>query len=185
MKTHLYRHFNSNNELLYVGISLSAFNRLSQHKESSKWFEEISNVTIQSFDNREDALKSERIAVQEENPKYNVRLRKTTTQLRREERSKLLKHLTNAEVEEYIDRPTLQKNELINRFVRLELVYTVDEVRNFLRMRAAEVDHYIASGLLSSFTISGKYSTKLNNYKPKVMISGWSLIDFIDYLENK
>ena len=74
MKTHLYRHFNSNNELLYVGISLSAFNRLSQHKESSKWFEEISNVTIQSFDNREDALKSERIAVQEENPKYNVRL---------------------------------------------------------------------------------------------------------------
>ena len=45
---HLYRHYDANGELLYVGISLNALNRLAQHREVSAWFPDIAKVTIES-----------------------------------------------------------------------------------------------------------------------------------------
>ena len=38
----LYRHFAADGSLLYVGISLSALNRLGQHKQNAEWFDKIS-----------------------------------------------------------------------------------------------------------------------------------------------
>ena len=70
MKTNLYRHFDENGALLYVGISLSAVQRLKQH-EKSGWFEEIASVTIESFDTRELALLAEKEAIEQEFPMYN------------------------------------------------------------------------------------------------------------------
>jgi len=74
MKTHMYRHFNKAGELLYVGISLSAVQRLSNHS-NSKWFDEISHITIEQFDTRAAALSAEKQAIIEESPKYNVQHR--------------------------------------------------------------------------------------------------------------
>ena len=70
MKTNLYRHFDENGALLYVGISLSAVQRLIQH-EKSDWFDEISNVTIESFATRELALLAEKEAIKKELPIHN------------------------------------------------------------------------------------------------------------------
>ena len=36
-QTCLYRHYDKDDKLLYVGISISAYTRLSQHKINSKW----------------------------------------------------------------------------------------------------------------------------------------------------
>jgi len=68
--TALYRHFNAAGELLYVGISLSAINRLSQHK-SSGWSGEIIKVEIEHFESRMLAKDAEEKAIKLEKPKYN------------------------------------------------------------------------------------------------------------------
>lgn len=70
IRTALYRHYNEMGELLYVGISLSAINRLSQHKTSG-WFIEIAKVDIEQFETRMLALNAEETAIKKEKPKYN------------------------------------------------------------------------------------------------------------------
>lgn len=72
MRTALYRHFDAEGALLYVGISLSAVQRLSQHKSGSKWFEQIRRVTIEWHDSREKALRAEATAISQENPRHNL-----------------------------------------------------------------------------------------------------------------
>ena len=69
--TCLYRHFDSEGALLYVGISLSAIERLRKHRESKR-FDKIATVTIERFKTRELALNAERIAIRDEDPKFNV-----------------------------------------------------------------------------------------------------------------
>lgn len=69
--TTLYRHFDSNDNLLYIGISLSAMNRLSQHEDNSHWFNSISKVTIEKYNTREEALKAEKDSILLEKPLYN------------------------------------------------------------------------------------------------------------------
>jgi len=70
--TNLYRHFDASGNLLYIGISISAVNRLSAHSRGSQWFSEIAKIEIQHFDTRELALKAEGLAIGREKPKYNV-----------------------------------------------------------------------------------------------------------------
>jgi predicted GIY-YIG superfamily endonuclease len=67
----LYRHFAEDKTLLYVGISVSAIHRLSQHKSRSFWFKEISFVTIEKFSSRSEVLKAEKKAIEKELPLYN------------------------------------------------------------------------------------------------------------------
>jgi predicted GIY-YIG superfamily endonuclease len=71
-QTALYRHWDSDNNLLYVGISLSAMQRLAQHKEKSRWFSKIASVTIEYHPTREAALLAERAAIANERPAFNV-----------------------------------------------------------------------------------------------------------------
>lgn len=69
--TQLYRHFDDQGTLLYVGISFSAIIRLYQHK-SSHWFNSIANVTIENFPTREAAIDAEIMAIQTEEPRFNI-----------------------------------------------------------------------------------------------------------------
>jgi predicted GIY-YIG superfamily endonuclease len=70
-KTQLYRYYNLNRELLYVGISLNAMQRLMQHRDSKSWFDEISFISIQQCDSRKEALKLEKQAIEQEKPIHN------------------------------------------------------------------------------------------------------------------
>lgn len=70
-KTALYRFWNDEN-LLYVGISLNVFARITQHKRDKVWFAEITNITVEHFDTREKALDAEAKAIKTEDPKYNL-----------------------------------------------------------------------------------------------------------------
>ena len=70
-KTALYRHFDADDNLLYVGISLSSYERLSQHHSNSEWAEDAVMMTTEWYDNRNEALDAETIAIQTEMPAYN------------------------------------------------------------------------------------------------------------------
>lgn len=71
-KTHLYRYYNVKGELLYIGISRSAFKRLSQHKIDSAWVSDELFIKIESFDSRGLALAAEKEAIKTEYPKFNI-----------------------------------------------------------------------------------------------------------------
>ena len=68
----LYRHFDKDGALLYVGISCNAITRLKQHEHDSGWAAEIARVDIEHFASREEALAAERAAIKNERPKHNV-----------------------------------------------------------------------------------------------------------------
>lgn len=174
-KTALYRHFNKANELLYVGISLNALNRLGQHKEHAHWFNDISDVRIEHFETREMALAAERDAVVKENPKHNINLRMSQKQIAAMQRTAAQQHAMEA-----------SKQEAVRNHVVFRVCYSVDEVANILMMRKQEIQKHIDENRITVFYVQGKPSWK---YPDKVIvkprISGWALIDFIEYLQQE
>jgi hypothetical protein len=70
--TKLYRHFDKDGRLLYVGVSLSAIVRLASHKQASEWFDQVTTVIIETLPTREAALIAEKLAIQNEKPLYNI-----------------------------------------------------------------------------------------------------------------
>ena len=71
-KTALYRHYDCEGKLLYVGISLSPASRTSQHSRSAHWFRDIYRIDVEWYDDREKALDAERIAIKSEQPTHNI-----------------------------------------------------------------------------------------------------------------
>ena len=69
--TDLYRCFDKDGNLLYVGISFSAMVRSEQHKESADWFSSLRTMTVEKHESRKLALQAEYDAIAMENPKHN------------------------------------------------------------------------------------------------------------------
>jgi hypothetical protein len=74
--TQLYRHYGADGELQYIGISLSAPQRLVQHRGRAHWFDQIVRVEMQSFATRHEAAAAEKAAIEREAPKYNIQFSK-------------------------------------------------------------------------------------------------------------
>lgn len=68
----LYRHYDVDGTLLYVGISLSAVKRLSEHMRASHWNKEIAKVEIATFPDKKSARQAELDAIAAEKPLFNV-----------------------------------------------------------------------------------------------------------------
>lgn len=73
MKTTLYRLFDRNGALLYVGISGRWFRRMHEHAGTQGWWDNVAMVKRQSFETRDAALAVEAQAIRDENPQYNQR----------------------------------------------------------------------------------------------------------------
>ena len=73
-QTDLYRHYDADGRLLYVGISLNHVARLGQHKVNSEWFRSIKTVTIESFGSRDEARQAEARAIRDELPLHTTSL---------------------------------------------------------------------------------------------------------------
>jgi len=76
-KQDLYRHFDKDGVLLYVGRSVNAATRLLGHKRQSGWYDDITTITIEKFDSLEEVIKAEKKAIATENPMYNRTIQKT------------------------------------------------------------------------------------------------------------
>lgn len=70
-KCALYRHFDKDGALLYVGISYNPFKRTGNHVFNAGWFGDVSRIDIEWHATREKALWFEELAIAKENPKYN------------------------------------------------------------------------------------------------------------------
>jgi predicted GIY-YIG superfamily endonuclease len=72
MTTFLYRLYNANDELLYIGISKSAIHRLHTHLVHQPWGAQIVKQTVERFEKRSDAIQAETLAIKSEQPKHNI-----------------------------------------------------------------------------------------------------------------
>jgi excinuclease UvrABC nuclease subunit len=67
-RTQLYRHYDAQGALLYVGIAIDAGPRLKKHP----WAKAVVRSAIAVFQTREEAAAAEAKAIRAERPKYNV-----------------------------------------------------------------------------------------------------------------
>lgn len=70
--TALYRHFDADGTLLYVGVSITPLRRLEAHREQSHWVRRIASVRVEWFSSRAAAMIAEAAVIKAERPLYNV-----------------------------------------------------------------------------------------------------------------
>jgi excinuclease UvrABC nuclease subunit len=70
--TAVYRFFNADDQLLYVGITFNLGARFNAHERSSAWWSHQRSVKVVWRDTRNEALAEESAAIQAEKPIHNV-----------------------------------------------------------------------------------------------------------------
>jgi predicted GIY-YIG superfamily endonuclease len=92
--TTLYRFFDKDDRLLYVGITKNYMTRLTNHIQSKNWIQQAVRCEFEHFDTREEASNAEIDAVQFENPIHN----KQYASEREKHLAAIIKHLKGDEV---------------------------------------------------------------------------------------
>lgn len=69
----LYRFFDADRTLLYIGISARLNERWRQHSREKGWFRQIRSATIEHYDSRAEVEAAEIAAIKAEGPKWNDR----------------------------------------------------------------------------------------------------------------
>jgi len=155
-RTALYRHFDEEGKLLYVGISLNALNRLAQHRDASHWFRRIASVRIEWFDSREAASEAEIKAICEEDPECNIAHKGRILDLGR---------VTD-------DRAEDSSADLTWRVARFDAAYSIGGVAALLKTGEQNIRFAMAAGSLPYYVIGRN-----------IGVSGWALIEFVERLQ--
>lgn len=69
----VYRCFDIEGHLLYVGHSTRVLGRLAEHSATKDWWKRVANVTVEHFDSRIEASTAEAAAIAAERPEMNER----------------------------------------------------------------------------------------------------------------
>ena len=70
--TTLYRMFDRDGALLYVGISSNLDQRLGQHERGKPWWSQVVTMRIEHYPTRAHAAAAERNAIVHEKPRWNI-----------------------------------------------------------------------------------------------------------------
>lgn len=70
--TALYRFFDADGRLLYVGISDNIRSRWGHHRNHKSWWPDVARATVELFDTWGAAAEAEDLAIKTEDPLYNV-----------------------------------------------------------------------------------------------------------------
>ena len=71
--THVvYRMWDHDGQLLYVGVSSRIDRRISQHRRHKPW-QEVATITLEHFPTRQEADQAELDAIHTENPLWNIK----------------------------------------------------------------------------------------------------------------
>ena len=73
MPTQLYRIYDVEEALLYVGVSLNVLSRTEQHADTALWFREVVTIKVHLYHSLRSALMAETEAIATERPRHNVR----------------------------------------------------------------------------------------------------------------
>lgn len=70
--TTLYRFFDADGALLYVGITNRSPRRIQEHSQSKGWWSDVMSATFEHFPSRRTAEHAESKAIEGESPRYNI-----------------------------------------------------------------------------------------------------------------
>lgn len=70
--TTLYRLYNADGELLYIGIAGNPGRRFEQHRKDKPWWGTVAEIKVEHFDTRDQAAQAETAAIKHERPLHNV-----------------------------------------------------------------------------------------------------------------
>ena len=175
MTAQLYRHFDIDDTLLYIGVSLNTMLRLSQHKTASGWFNDVTKVTIETLSSRKKALEAETIAIQSEGPIWNIQ--KT--------QPKVMEHL-----EDELNRspPEQSSVQLLRKIVLFDPIYTIHEASGLLKISEKKLKEMCKTGEIGSFVFNtgvrkNKFGEEIKYKRWK--ITGWQIIEYIEHLERE
>lgn len=68
----LYRFYNATGQLLYVGITMDPPTRFRGHAEAKEWWAQVSGITVENYQSRNELAAAERRAIQVERPLHNI-----------------------------------------------------------------------------------------------------------------
>ena len=68
----VYKCYDADNKLLYVGYSKSVLNRITQHQYGANWFDRVARIEAVAFESAEDAKLEERRCAENDNPEINI-----------------------------------------------------------------------------------------------------------------
>lgn len=95
----LYRFYDADGALIYVGKSVAFLDRLSQHRRDSEFFPLVASVTLErGFTEEADLLAAEHLAITNEQPQFNQRKDANVGGRRRNGRSTVLVPIKMTEV---------------------------------------------------------------------------------------
>lgn len=69
--TALYRWYDADGHLLYIGITGNLLDRTSQHNSDSSWMEFAARAAVERYPSRPEALAAEEAAIKKEHPLFN------------------------------------------------------------------------------------------------------------------
>lgn len=72
LATALYRLYNSEGILLYVGIADNLKSRFDRHKTEKLWWGQVARKTVTWYGSRNEAFRAEDIAIKNEHPLHNI-----------------------------------------------------------------------------------------------------------------
>ncbi len=73
-RTALYRLFDAEGVLLYIGIARNPDERMKYHIAFKRWWSEVARTDLEWFGDRAAALAAEAVAIREECPRYNIQV---------------------------------------------------------------------------------------------------------------
>lgn len=73
MSASVYRAFDADENLLYIGHSTRVLGRLAEHAATKGWWRRVTHVTVEHFESRLDASTAEAAAIASERPEMNER----------------------------------------------------------------------------------------------------------------
>lgn len=78
---YVYRCFDADGRLLYVGCSMNPEERMKEHRKFRPWWtNRVTRMTLEGFPDQSAGLAAERQAIQTEHPLYNRQFRTTVEQ---------------------------------------------------------------------------------------------------------
>jgi hypothetical protein len=79
MKHDLYRHYDTDENLLYIGRTVRGVKRANEHARDKSWWDEVVVTRYEKFDSLAELKEAEKKAIREENPLYNKQRYRLTT----------------------------------------------------------------------------------------------------------
>ena len=162
----LYRHFDKNQKLLYIGLTNNIHGRISGHKSASKWFLDIANITLEHFPSRFMLIEAEKEAIRNEKPEHNV-----ISQIPYIEKQII-------EKEHNLQRQEASKELLLHRIVNFDPVYSLASASKLLDIPDIRIKNLIKTNKIGHIILGyrGEY--------PKYGITGWQMLEFIEHLQS-